>query len=33
MLATGGGTQKEEGTNEHEGQDLSETVRITVAAA
>jgi hypothetical protein len=33
VLATGGGAQKEEGTNEGERQDMSETVRITVAAA
>jgi hypothetical protein len=33
VLATSGGAQKEEGTNEDERQDMSEKVRITVAAA
>jgi hypothetical protein len=33
MLASGGGAQKEEGTNEDEGKDMSDTGRITVAAA
>jgi hypothetical protein len=33
VLATGGDAQKEGGTNENERQDMSETVRITVAAA
>jgi hypothetical protein len=33
VLATGGGAQKEKGTNEDERRDMRETVRITVAAA
>jgi len=33
VLATSGGAQKKEGTNEDERQDISDAVRITVAAA
>jgi len=33
VLASGGGAQKEEGTNEDERQDMSDTGRITMAAA